>query len=240
MQCLGLLQSVLKQLSDVVRVLTELIYPRLCPVCRRRLSWIEWHICPSCAMNLQHYSPVLDRGYERLYGSPLFRNLYSLYAYDQANRVKRLVIAFKYQSFPSVAQYAAQEAVRRLSQITAQEYDLIVAIPTTDKGYEEKGYNPAALLAKALSKELGAPYTDSLLIRNRKSLSQKRLNKRERQLNARVLFSINRSFRSPQELKRVLLVDDVLTTGATLLHACDRLEELGVVEVDVFTLALTI
>lgn len=236
----GLWRGLTQTLSDIGRVLIELVYPRLCPVCRRRLSWAEWHVCPSCAMNLRRYSPILDKGQERLYGSPLFRNLYSLYAYQQGNRVQALVLAFKYEQFPSVAQYAALEAVQRLKYFATQEYDIIVAIPTTDKGYEEKGYNPAALLAKTLSIELNIPYTDCLLLRNRKSLSQKKLNKKERHLNARILFAINPAYRAPSALKRILLVDDVLTTGATLLHACDLLEELGVVEVDVFTLSVAV
>lgn len=240
MQWIRIWAGLLEGFRDVRRVLIELVYPRLCPVCRRRLSWYEWHICPHCAMNLRRYSPVLEKGDERLYGSPLFQHLYSLYAYEQGNRVQALVLAFKYDNFSSIAQYAAQEAMRRLKQLATQSYDLIVAIPTTDTGYEEKGYNPAALLAQALSIELNVPYTDCILLRNHKSLSQKKLNKKERHLNARILFSINKAYRPPSKLNRVLLVDDVLTTGATLLYACDRLEELGIVEVDIFTLSVAV
>jgi ComF family protein len=115
------------------------------------------------------------------------------------------------------------------------EISLIIPLPLHPRRLRERGFNQAALLAGGLSRLVGVPWSDRVLKRVRATLPQIGLSDRERFQN------VDRAFRcrpsSSLEGFRVLLVDDVMTTGATAASACRALLEGGALRVAVLTVA---
>lgn len=113
--------------------------------------------------------------------------------------------------------------------------DLIVPVPLHRSRKAERGYNQAELLAKYLSSKLGIPLNSRNLIRTKATKIQNKLSRHEREQNLKDAFIIRQS--NVFKDKRILLVDDIFTTGATVNECSRILMECGVKEVYVITIA---
>ena len=117
------------------------------------------------------------------------------------------------------------------------DFDMVIPVPLHPKRRRDRGYNQAALLAYSLANRIGVPFNGRLLIRNRLTVPQTGLTDSRRTANVRNAFScIN-----PERVagKRILLIDDVMTTGATVASASGTLIKNGAWRVSVLTLART-
>jgi ComF family protein len=112
--------------------------------------------------------------------------------------------------------------------------DLVIPVPLGVKRQRERGYNQAAVLAQPLAMMLGLAYTNKALYRIRETRSQVGLDREQRKMNMDGVFSAESKWVKD---KNVLLVDDVMTTGATLNAASVALRQAGAVEVWAITLA---
>ena len=112
--------------------------------------------------------------------------------------------------------------------------DVIVPVPLHNSRYRERGYNQAALLAKGLSRLIGTPVNNKTLVRHRITKTQMTLNAAERKINVSNAFTCQST---ALRGKKVLLIDDVCTTGATLDACAQALKQAGVCAVYGLTLA---
>jgi ComF family protein len=115
------------------------------------------------------------------------------------------------------------------------DYDLIMPVPLHPSRLRWRGFNQAALLGNAVARRLGRPLDAGSLVRVRETDPQTGKNMRERRQNIRDAFAIRRPARIAN--RRVLLVDDVMTTGATVDECARTLLAAGARRVDVLTLA---
>lgn len=225
---------------DLRRLATQLldyIFPRFCPGCRDRLSYMERYLCPRCAMSLERYTPATDRAYERLYGSPLFGELYSSFVYRRGGTVQRLIYAFKYYNQRELAAFIVHRSLLE-GRLPIGRYDAIIPVPISTSKLRLRGYNQSLLLSRELFRVLGVEVWDQLVRRRPHSSSQTKLHKLERSENARKSFFLQAKGHDALKGKTILLVDDILTTGATLISICDLLEGAGVAKVDVYVAAV--
>ena len=216
--------------------LVALSFPRTCAICRMRLGEHEHCICMECALTLPRYCPSYVRAEERLLGSPLIRSLSAPFIYQHGNPTYELIIALKYRGYGEVADFVVRTALTEGCVLPQPgDIDLILPVPIERGRLERRGYNQSALL-------YGVPCREGYLLRHRGSHSQTTLDKEERRENAQAAFFLPASPDLTEELrgKRVLLVDDLLTTGATLLSLTDLLEQCGVREVHVFVAAVAV
>lgn len=230
-------------IKRVFAFLVDLIFPRTCAICQMRLAEREHCVCMECAMTLPRYCPSYVRAEERLFGTPLIRTLSVPFVYQHGNPAYALIISLKYRGYGEVADFIVRTAItesRLLPQPGA--IDLILPVPIESGRLERRGYNQSTLLAKALARYYGVPCREDCLLRRRGSHSQTTLDKEERRENAQASFSLTSSSSHLIELrgKRILLVDDLLTTGATLLSLTDLLEQCAVSEVHVFVAAVAV
>ncbi len=220
----------------LISPLLDLVYPRLCALCRARLQGGEHGVCTSCIRPLPLYKAELYHADERLYACPAFGHLYSVFVYRRGADVQRLVHAYKYRGYREVADLVA-EMLTRCYDLSGT-YDLILAVPLDKERLRTRGYNQALLIARALARHLGIPATDALVLRPAPTETQTQLGKLARMANVQGAFVLAPNARARLTGRRILLVDDVLTTGATLSAIMMLLESAGVVSIDVATAAV--
>jgi ComF family protein len=146
---------------------------------------------------------------------------------------------FKYGGVRALAQPLGELMGRTWATLAPQDepVDLIVPVPLHPARQRERGYNQAALLAQKLGGLLICPVETEVLVRIRATLPQVGLSAGERRANVQGAFQLVEDMVSYVAGKRVLLVDDVYTTGSTLEAACDALRDGRVLSVWAFTLA---
>jgi ComF family protein len=166
-----------------------------------------------------------------------------VYAFDFARsfggytpRMSRAILLLKYGNVtPLGAWFAKRLAGLTESQPQGFAADIVVPVPLDRGRLRERGYNQAELIAKPLARLLGIPFRSYLLVRTRPRPNQLRLTRRERWETVRGAYATHKT--AQVDKLRVLLVDDVFTTGATL-DACSRvLKEAGAVRVVGLTVA---
>lgn len=207
----------------------------VCWDCRRRLSVIAPPFCHTCGEPV-HGS--VDHDYQChtcCQQLPHYRHARAAIHYNETGRA--LVTGFKYgHAFwnQGLLIDLLEAAVR--SHYTRSDYELLVAVPLHAMKQRERGYNQSMLLARSLGKRLGMPVARAGgLVRSRPTPTQTRLTARQRLTNVRGAFRTGRSV--DWKDKRVLLLDDVMTTGATVSECARVLKESGARYVDVITLA---
>jgi ComF family protein len=117
------------------------------------------------------------------------------------------------------------------------DFDMVIPVPLHPERRRDRGYNQAGLLARSLSHHIGIPFYDRVLIRKRSTAPQTGLTDSRRSANVRNAFGCADPGRVAG--RRILLVDDVMTTGATVASASGALVKGGALRVSVLTLART-
>jgi ComF family protein len=203
--------------------LLELVAPSRCAACG---ASSRDPICASCG-------PFERANPEALAGYPLL----TLGRY--ASPLKEAISRFKFSGHPELAEGFARLLDAELALLRVEAHDIFVPVPLHAARLAERGYNQSALLARALSKRSGAECAPRLLERTRATEQQAHLSRESRSENVTGAFRLRGSVsRTRARMSgRVILVDDVVTTGATLSACLAALEAGGVKVLGVIALA---
>ncbi len=172
----------------------------------------------------RHREPPFDFAWSAcLYDDPL-KDLIHRFKYHQKTGLRR-VLAGLMADF--IHQYA----------FDINQFDFLMPIPLSTTRLRERGYNQARLLAEEITRIFSIPLIDNCLIRSRHTHPQSLLEEKQRWTNIKGAFTI----RQPNMLKHnnILLIDDLLTTGATTSEAAGTLKDAGAGTIGVLTLAIT-
>ena len=229
--------NLIERLSDGLK---QLIFPHNCIVCGRVLVRGEHQLCTYCETSLP------KTGFERFRGNPTEMRFwgkvdvysgFSAYYYRKGQVISHLIHDFKYHNNREIAVYLGRlMGVMIKKSKMSDDYDCIVPVPLHPHKLNIRGYNQCSLLAQGVSQVCGLPVNEEILLREKFSVSQTKKSKFER------ITSLNGSFVISREAERfsglrVLLLDDVLTTGATLEVCCRALSKIPRVRIGVVTLA---
>jgi ComF family protein len=184
----------------------------LCPPCADDLPSLPAALCPLCAAQTTHG----ERCGACLREPPHFDRTLALFHYDFP--ADRIIHALKYGHQLAVAGWSADKLAERLVD---EEYDCIVPLPLHPDRLRERGFNQSAEIAKTLGICLNFPVDRSNVLRTRATPPQAELPFKERHKNVRGAFECRADFTG----QRLLLIDDVMTTGATV-NECARVLKL--------------
>lgn len=199
-----------------------------CAHCLAELPLNDGYICSKCGRAIEADYPVCLECKAHM---PLYDAARSAFRYEA--RVVGLIKRFK-----TGGRYLAAALAARMAPLLADNFpdaDLIVSVPMTDKALRKRGYNQADLLADALSLRSGIPYAPAALVKTRDTAAQKHLTAAERAQNLAGSFRVHE--RALCRGRHVVIVDDVLTTGATADAVAKAVRGAGAARVYVLTAA---
>lgn len=222
------------------RALLDVVYPPLCIGCDDRLppDTPALFLCAECLRALPRAEPgvLLSRLADLPGGTAAFGHAAALWLFDDGGTLQRLQHALKYGNRPTLGVRLGRLVGEAWREHGRQTPDLIVPVPLHRRRRLERGYNQSERLAAGLADVLDRPVDAEGLARPRPTRSQTSLSKPARWRNVERAFAVP----DPEAVAghRVLLVDDVLTTGATAVAAAHLLRTAGA-KVDLAVLACT-
>lgn len=217
----------------------DLLFPRTCEACERALLSTEKIICTACRVTLPRMATdnaLLASLSLKFAAYREVRSVNAYLAFTKKGKVQNLLHGLKYKGRPEIGvllgQMMAQEMIEKQTWPPA---DLIVSVPLHKKRKRERGYNQSDAFAEGLSNASGIPWTGTVLQRVKYTKSQTGKTKTQRRENVAGIFAISDTahFRN----QKVVLVDDVLTTGATLEACLEVLTAAGCQHVHIMTIA---
>jgi ComF family protein len=249
------MRPVLRSLPTMVRRMAgaaiDLVLPPRCLVCGVTIADLH-ALCPACWSEIEFLGspqcaccgrPFAETtGSETLCGAclkrqPLYRKARAVCRYDETS--KKLILAFKHGDRTDCAPALARWLVRAGADLI-EDCELIAPVPLHWTRLFARRFNQAAMLAQAIGRLSGKPVVPDLIDRRKRTPPQGKGSRDQRKRNVAGAFAVPMRRRAALADRRVLLIDDVLTTGSTV-EACTRaLLGAGAASVDVLTLALVV
>ena len=227
------------------RLLFDLLFPKICAVCGVPLNYHEQHFCLECYadMPFTHFWNVQDNPAEKVFwGRCRVERVYSLFYYT--NNWRKPIHLLKYDGHIPIGKYLGRMLGQKIRiPDNSPQFDCIVPVPLHWRKLFSRGYNQSEVIAQGIREGLSGrgkspEVIPNLLCRQRFASSQTSKEREQRWNSVKDAYALNsRCRRVPAEGAHILLVDDVLTTGATL-EACATIlvEQLGC-RVSIATLA---
>jgi len=234
------MRKLLTTLVKPVLNLADLFYPRLCLACQEKLVSAETSICIRCDYKLTptnyhniNPNPVL----ERFWGRVELEHATSAYFFNKGGLLQHLIHQLKYENKPQIGLELGKMYGALLKDTKPYDtVDYIIPVPLHPKKKHLRGYNQAAMLAKGLASSMEKQWSSDYLIRTDNTETQTKKARLDRFSNVENAFGIGK--RTDLEGKHLLLVDDVITTGATLEACAKTLLEVKNVKVSLVAIAL--
>jgi ComF family protein len=227
---------------NIFEDLYALFFPRTCICCGKNLFDHEELVCLMCIYSLPktnfHLSP--DNPVSRLFwGRAWIENAASCYYFAKGGRVQQMIHHLKYKDNKEIGVFLGKTYGEELKKAAAfPGVESIIPVPLHPKRQRKRGYNQSEVFADGLSESLDIPVEPGILIRSVASQTQTRKSKFSRWQNVESIFVI----KTPDKLenRHVLLVDDVITTGATLEACIHTLQTIPGVKVSVASIAAVV
>lgn len=223
----------------MIQSLLHLLYPHVCENCGFDLTVTEEVLCIRCMrkMPVTSFQSAENNPVEQIfYGRVHLQHAMAGYYFARDTCLQHLIHQFKYGGRKDIAVYLGRQLGLQLKQSSWwQNISLVVPVPLNKVKQRHRGYNQAAMLANGIADVLGCPVSEDALTRDAHSVTQTHKTRLERWENVAEVFSL--SFPAKVKDRHVLLVDDVLTTGATLEACAHALQTVKDVELSICSLA---
>ena len=227
-------------------MLTDLFYPRRCPVCdkavkpfgnliceecKKKIKYIKAPFCQKCGKELKDKRAVFC--YDCSHKEHKYDRGMALFAYPS---VADSIYRFKYRGRREYAAYYGERMAGILGRrMLSLKPDALVPVPIHSSKKRARGYNQAEVLAKEVGRRLNIPVETNLIKRIRKTIPMKDLSAQERQNNLKKAFKI---CRNDVKLNTIIIVDDIYTTGSTIDAMAKELRRAGIRYIYFATLAI--
>ena len=225
----------MKWISDLI----DLIFPRTCVVCGELLSPQEKDICINCLSTLPKIEKIhLDEIEKSFWGKVEIERATSFMYYHKNSPYNNLIHRLKYKNRPDTGDRLAFLAAKEIAESGFfDDIDAIVPLPLSKRKMRQRGYNQCDYIAKGLSRATGIPVIKNVVKRLKNNETQTHKSRDERWQNVEGIFALSDA--TLLEGKHILLIDDILTTGATLASCAKSIQEGCQCKISIFTLAYT-
>ena len=208
-----------------LRELLQLFFPETCEVCGNSLRYGEHILCTDCLLDIPqiHLHNLEHNPVEELFaGSVPFERATAFFNYQKHTQYAHLVHKLKYQGREDIGILLGElfgVALQKSGFLTG--IDAIVPIPLHPKRQRKRGYNQSAVLAQGIANITGIAILENAVIRAVNTKTQTRKNKEERAQNVQGIFEV--AVPSQLDGKHILILDDVITTGATCISCAETI-----------------
>lgn len=212
-----------------IKALSDFLLPRFCVSCSIKLTTFEDILCSGCFQKIKKADEErLRREFNRKFTkNKTISDFFSLYIFEKDLELQHAIHALKYNKHFNVGKFLGEElAAGILSKKPDWHFDLIMPVPLHQLKKAERGYNQSYYIAKGLKRRINKPINTHSIRRIRFTESQTSMNLIEREENIYDAFKVI-NLKSIKD-KNILLVDDVITTGATISECGRVLIEAGV------------
>ncbi|MCX6173255.1 MAG: ComF family protein [Ignavibacteriales bacterium] len=203
--------------------ISDFFLPRFCPSCKNKLTNAEIVVCNSCLSKIKHAdSERIENEFARKFkNEKIIKGFTSLFVFEKDKELQDIIHDLKYNGKFNIGIFLGKLLAAAVNdKIQEWKIDLIIPIPLHHLKRAERGYNQSDFIAKGMKKILLVPVKSRLIKRVRFTETQTSRNLVERKENIKDAFALHRN--KLLQNKNVLLVDDVITTGATIAE-CGRI-----------------
>ncbi|AXT57062.1 ComF family protein [Aquimarina sp. AD1] len=221
--------------------LAYLFYPIYCAACDNPLYKNERILCTSCRhkLPLGNFHKVNAKKIEKVfYGRAKIENATSLLVFEKDSLVQNLIHNLKYRGREEIGKELGVWLGQELSQSSVyQNIDTIIPVPLHPKRLRERGFNQVEKFGQEIAEKLNAEYVDFVLKKNSYNKKQSKNSRLTRWINTSETFGIQNE--SLLTNKHILIVDDIVTTGATLEACIQVLKSIPGIKISIATMAIT-
>lgn len=208
----------------------NLIYPNVCGFCNQIN---KNSLCKSCEISLNNYYLNCIKDYTKD-KTKYFNYLYSSLKYE--NVVRNKIISYKFGEASYMYKTFAKIIINNTKIYRFLEsYDIITAVPMYKLKKNARGYNQSELVAKEIAKQANITFCDNILIKTKSTKVQSTLTKKQREDNVKGAFEVLNELLVNN--KKIVLFDDIYTTGSTVNECARDLKKAGANEIFVLTIA---
>ncbi|HYG04289.1 MAG TPA: ComF family protein [Chryseosolibacter sp.] len=225
--------------ADILNDFVSLFFPRTCAGCDEALVKGETMICTKCIIEMPRANYHLERNnpfYQKLRGRVPLQFVMSFLKFSKSGRVQKILHELKYRNKPALGHKLGSVFGSELARTGYKDmFDIIVPVPLHRIKKANRGYNQSEEFGNGLAEMLEIPCNDDIVQRMSQTSTQTRKSRLGRWENVKDVFALSNV--AAVSGKRVLLVDDVVTTGATLEAVCSVLHSHGSAELSVACIA---
>lgn len=203
--------------------LINLFFPKVCAGCHTILISNETVLCTTCRHEMpltQYHLDPKNEAVKKFYGKIAIEHASALLYFNKKGIVQELIHNLKYRGHEEIGTVLGNWYVEDLKELVLEvPFDIVIPVPLHPKKFRERGYNQVSTFGKAVAQGLNIDYDGTILYRKKYSKTQSKKNLSGRSDNIENIFDVIAA--EENQNKHFLIVDDVLTTGATL-EACAR------------------
>jgi len=227
-------------MSSLLNDLVNLFYPYHCMICKKPLIEIEQHICLNCLCDLpktNYHVSKSNPARDLFAGYPQVNEVTAFLFFAKDGTTQKLIHSLKYYGNKNLAKYMGRIAALELKKYGFYaSIESIIPIPLHKKKEKKRGYNQSGLIANGFSSVFGCKTDNKILKRATDTKSQTRKSVYDRHVNVEKIFEVT----DIEHLhgKHILLVDDVMTTGATISSCINALLTVPEIKISIFSLSI--
>lgn len=197
--------------------------PKSCLCCDGILEDSREFICEECHAKLTPFTDEHPWKEENIRDGNI-DNSFSLYWFVEGTEIQTMLHALKYEKMKSVGTLFGREIGERILEMCGTKFDFVVPVPLHRSKERERTYNQSSYICKGIGEAAGAEVLDDCLKRTRFTPSQTKLDKQQRKENMDKAFKVKKSYMGKLKGKNIIIADDVITTGATILECARTLK----------------
>lgn len=224
----------------MVKSVLNIFFPKVCYACLGALSDHEDVICVDC----RHDLPVTNFHFDNndavekvLYGRAKIENGTALFRFEKKGIVQQLIHGLKYKGYQDIGFVLGNWLGAELSELDAyRDVDVVIPVPLHKKKLRSRGFNQVEKFGQQIALALEAEYVDDVLIKISNTKSQTKKGRIARWVNSDELFALTNG--ETIENKHILIVDDLITTGATLEACIVILNQAKNIKISIATMAI--